>query len=300
MPRRCEARGTKNSQTCSLELKLKLTEQQGAHGYFIRARSMPTRVSDSLRMLEHDLKSRQEMISDLMAESRSREEENLDRRGGSDPHAQSYRSTDIREREDPYSRPGRLVPAQALGSQEYPIRQQSRPDYASGRLFHPSAAVNQPPVIVDRERPPNNRPGQTIVRGGSEHEGIAPSQTSTYDSRWSGSQSTRRSSHSSHSTAPSSVQSSQDEQRRMHGSNRAQAHLSRTTTSHLSSGVQGLQPANGSLRDTRTGERAAVGPGRGVTANPRPSSIMESDDDPPDWDDVPYFRELARGHDRTY
>ncbi len=222
-----------------------------------------------------------------MASSRSLEDEARQRRDPLRRTDQSSRSDLIEEPEDLAPIPGRLFPARARDSEGYSSRRQSNVEYPQRALFD-LPEIPQVDIRSDREMR-YNLTDQMLVHGSSGHGGSSFSQGSTYDSPWSGSRTTQRSSRSSYSTAPSSVQSISDERRGV---------VDQDMDQHQSS-----SSATQSYIDPRTHQR--------VTMIARPEdaeshedrdkredrhrprrSLTRRHDAPPGWDDTPNFRRL--------
>lgn len=247
-------------------------------------------MSKSLIVVEHKLKLGQDMISGLMASSGRWQDERQRCSERPSRTAQAYRSDIVGNPEDLETISERTSSVRSRQREEHSIRRPSMAEYAPRRSL-----FDQPQRVDDRA----NRSDQEAR---DVHTGRSPgltesslSQSSTYDSPWGGTRATHQSRRSSYSTAASSVQSISDGRRRDLGHEVAQYQPRRASTSQYGSSIQGTPPASQSYTDHRTGERVTVVARAVAREMPAPGSRMQPDDDPPDWDQTPNFRELARG-----
>jgi hypothetical protein len=206
------------------------------------------------------------------------------RPGRSNGTAPRYRPDIIEEPDELEPVPERFASTRIQGREERAVNRHSVPGHHPRSLF-------EPPVRSDRhgdgpgQDARYNQADQLRVPGSSRHGGSDVSYSSTYDSRWSGSRATQRSNHSSSSTAPSSVQSITDERQRV---------LSQEVAQHPPRSSSTLRPGGSSYIDPRTGRRVTTSVRQLEREAPGIGSVLQPDDDPPDWDETPNFRGSAR------
>lgn len=251
------------------------------------------------------------MISDLMADSRRWEEQSRRHRGGSGTTDPFYPPDIVSGSEEPDPVPGRALFQRDQSGAGSSVRREST-------RSHPSTEwVGRDAVRPDLQRR-SYRTEQTIVHDTpSLHGRSSLSRSSTYESPSISSRDTQLPSPSTDSTAPSSVQSISDERRRLSYHGAAYYTPRRTSGSPYSGPIQGprhpaqthpdsnshpADPRNRPYRNPRPSLHTDVADDRGVTMatmaayqRPDPSSDMQPDDDPPDWDETPNFRGFARG-----
>ncbi|ERF76734.1 hypothetical protein EPUS_02273 [Endocarpon pusillum Z07020] len=253
------------------------TNREGIPGYLIRAGRPLT----------------QNMISELMVNSKRSPDESLRRRGVPGQTNQVYRPDLIAGREDLEST-SRFPPSPHAPHSPDDVgnsrRRSSTAEYGGGRdLF------DRPERVEYRSRRPSRGlQDQPHIRS-SEVRGSSVSQSSSYDSPWGGSGATQRSSRSSYSTAPSSVQSILDDQEREVGHGLTQYAPRRGSIAHYTGASQASISADQSYIDPRTGARVTMPARRAARERPAPSPAMQPEDDPPGWDDTPNFRGFAGG-----
>lgn len=250
-------------------------------------------------MVEFELRSDQDMISNLKADSQRLEHES--RWGGQETmrDTRSHRPTVGSDPENTELIPRRMVSEDSrVGEDLHLIRQQAVTDYPRRHLFDHSERVHAiavPHTVgPDRERS-HSRIDRFMVRDTTGHGGSIFSQSSTYENPSTGSRATQWSSRSSYSTAPSSLQSMSDERGRFQGQEVIQYPVGRGSMSQYGGSFQDTPPAPQSYTDPRTGERVVISARRGATQRSATGPTMEPDDDPPDWDKTPNFGEFGRG-----
>jgi hypothetical protein len=235
------------------------------------------------------------MISEIMAESMRQEPpvyQSRQRRSTEGRTVQSYHSDIPKDPE--YRRPTLEFPYQnARPHEEYLMSRQPTTYHPSRRLFdHHNLEVDPPAVRAHRDSRESryHYRDRVIVPASSRSGGSSLSQSDTHGSRWIGSPGTQWSSRSSHSTAPSSVQSISDERRRQEMTQHPTRHSS---VPQYSGRAHDPPPDPQSYTDPRTGRRIGAAPRPVAQERPVAFSAMQPDDDPPDWDETPNFRELA-------
>ena len=233
-------------------------------------------------MVEHELKHRQGMISDLMAGSRRWENENVERRAGPGGAARPYHSETVQQ-------PKNLEPTARRCSsvqEDYSVRREPIAEYPPTRLFDHHERLDEREDRIDR-----NAQDMLLVRSSGRTESPL-SQSSTYDSAWGGSRATQ-SSWSSYPTDPSSVQSTTSERRRDLGPAVARF-PPRHSTSDNGGSDQASSHATQPYTDPRTGQRVMMGARLVAPETLAPGSARQRIHDPPDWDETPNFRGFAR------
>lgn len=206
--------------------------------------------------------------------------------------AQSYHTDPFGASEGPGTIPEGFPSPSLRDSEAHLIGRPPTVEYSPRRLF-------DSPERIERR---GTRPGQdgryyqsdeVLIPYSSRREGSSISQSSTYGSPGSGSRATQQSSRSSYSAAPSSVQSVSDDRRRIQEV--AQYPPRRSSASQYSGSAQASSRPTASYVDSRTGERVTA-EGRPVAQRRLvPDSVVQGDDDPPDWDEAPCFRGFASG-----
>jgi hypothetical protein len=238
------------------------------------------------------------MISGLKVSSRRWHDNAQHRREGTGRLVDSYRPSALQNPREMEAIPERDSSVRARERTGYSIRQSSLTEYPPRSLFDRSERVGDP---MDRREQEGR---DTTLNQYPETMDSSMSQNSTYGSPWSGSRATQRSSRSSFSTAPSSMHGFTNERWGDHGNAPAPDFGRRANTIHHSGLFQGPPPAAQSYADPRAGGRTTA-VSRPNARGDRPAALgmpaaaaSPPDDDPPDWDQMPNFSDLAGGHER--
>ena len=233
-----------------------------------------------------------------MTSSRRWQDEAQHRREGAGRLVDSYRPMAVRNPRELEAIPERDSSARPREREGYSIRQSSMTEYPPRSLFDgPERAGNR---MDRRDQEARDMP----VDRYSEAMDSSTSQYSTHGSPWSGSRTTQRSNRSSFSTAPSSVHGFPDERWGDSGHAPAPEFGRRANTIHHSGLFQGPPPAVQSYADHRAGGRTTIASrpvARDRTAAPEMPAVAAAnppDDDPPDWDQKPNFKDSA-DYDQT-
>ncbi len=200
------------------------------------------------------------MISELRVDSKRLPDDSLRRRGVPGITSQFY-WPDIVAGRDGHESTSRLPPSlyspHSPDGDLNPSRRPSTAEYGDGRnLF------DRPERVEYRShRPSRELRDLPLVRSSEVRESSA-SQSSSYDSPWGGSRATHRSSRSSYSTAPSSVQGIPDDREREAGHGLTQYAARRGSIAHYTGSSQGSRTADQSYIDPRISARLTIPAGR--------------------------------------
>jgi hypothetical protein len=235
------------------------------------------------------------MISGLMASSRRWHDEAQHRREGAGRPVDSYRPSAVRNPRELEAIPERDSSLRPREREGYSIRQSSMTEYPPRSLFDRSERAGH--RMDRRDQEARNMP----VDRYAEAMDSSTSLYSTHGSPWSGSRGTQRSSRSSFSTAPSSGHGFPDERWGDPGHAPAPEFGRRANTIHHSSLFPDPPLAVQSYADYRGGRttfESGPGPRTAAPGLPVIGAAEPPDDDPPDWDQKPGFRDSVGGHEK--
>lgn len=220
-----------------------------------------------------------------MVDSKRLPDESLRRKEVPGKSGQSYRP-DIGGERDGLASTSRLPPSpHSPDEEENPSRRPSTAAYGGERnLF------DRPERVESRSHRPSRESRDLPFIRSSEVRGSLMSPSSSYDSPWGGSPASQRSSRSSYSTAPSSVQGISGDREREAGHGLTQYAPRRGSTAQYMGSAQGSRIADQSYVDRRVGARVTIPSAHAARERLASSQAMQPDDDPPDWDQTPGFQ----------